>query len=175
VITLVDIHDLRSALASLQLATRFGESLDRLLEVLQGADQGRPVTAVLLAEAVQTLMADVGFILMRGDDEWIIRNQYGASPALEGSTVARDQLPPAIMAESAGSAVLVRASQGPLQPFLQSFGVVAVIVTPLLHAGTSVGVLLLGWQEGAVEVDETRAAFAGKVAAVVSLALACQP
>ena len=171
VVTLVDVHELRTTLAKVSQATRLSDGVNRMLAALQDEREVSSVIRVMLQEAATALQADAALVLHRRQGSWAVAHAHGAPEHLQGSVMSDEQLPQASMAETSRGPVVVKASAG-LTPFPGDVDVRSMVAVPLLAGDQVLGVLLFTWQDHVEQPDEAGVDHASKVAALVALAIA---
>jgi PAS domain-containing protein len=172
VLTLRDVDEQRRALARSRQAADLSAGMNEVLTALLAGHPLERVMRVVLFEAIATVGASVGVVLMRAGDAWEVRYAQGGSEGIVGRTLADDEVPQATMAETTRAPIAVQSGEGSSQLLPPGYGDSAVVAAPLLADGQVRGVLLFSWQQPEQAPDEAQVDFVNKVGGLVSLALA---
>jgi two-component system, chemotaxis family, CheB/CheR fusion protein len=170
VITLVDVDELRRALAGLRQSAELSEVVNQVLSALQADQPLERMMPVLLARSTEVVGAQAAAVLLRRDDHWLVRHAHNLAKGAAGRRLSDEEMPQAAIAAATRAPVSVVSAAGssPLLP--EGFGGTAVVVVPLITSGRVGGVMMFAWQAPGAP-DEAQVDFIAKVGALASLAL----
>ena len=171
VITLLDIDDLRRALAGLRQSADLSDVVNQVLSGLQADQPLERMMPVLLDRSATAVGAQAAAILQRLDDQWLVRHAYNLAVGVADGRFSDDEVPQAAIAASTRAPVSVLSGDGSLRLLPEGFGETAVVVVPMITAGLVTGVMMFAWQSPSGAPAEVLVDFIAKIGALASLAL----
>ena len=171
IITLVDIDDLRRALARATEVSLYTETVRAMMTKLRGGVRSAPRREAILGQAMQALGADAALLLRRADGGWAVEHARGLIETGADRVITDEELPQARMAEASAGPVSVRVGVNEvLRPTPRGLVVGAIVVVPVFEGERVTGVLAFTWQTADSPPTEEQLDFAATTASIVAVA-----